>query len=109
MSERATLKKTQRFNNENDFVAHFGPHPYTDEADDVDAEDSQLQEEEMNVEEFNNIANFIKKVVSDCVKEYCEEHFEEINAGAIMLHEAKKKRKMVKAASLKLQLEKSNK
>lgn len=85
MNERATLKKSRNFYGETEFKELENESNY-----------NEMDEEELNDEIA--VQEMVKGLVSQQVKEYCTEHFEEIIAAAIMLHDAKQKRKLVKAA-----------
>lgn len=94
MNEKSSLKKSRNFYGVDDLESQlehgndYGKYLSQDEI----TEDMQEISDEKAVEEM------VLKLVSDNVKEYCEKHFEEIIAGAIMLHDLKQKRKIVKAA-----------
>lgn len=98
MNERPTLKRSSKYYNLEDYEPTNSQEDQMSQTTDI-----------METEDFLAIEQFVRPIVQNSVKEYCEEHFEEIIAAAIMLHEAKKKRKQVKAASLTFKTEKSNK
>lgn len=101
MTQKPTLKKSRNFyvptdkpQYQNDYEDQFGPHGPTDELSAEISEEMKMDEESILVQEF------VKSLISEEVKHYCEEHFEEIIAGAIALHDLKQKRKIVKASKL---------
>lgn len=104
MNEKPTLKRSSKYYNLEDYNPENPVETSPEFLEDMSEDHQQLL-----LEDYLALEEHIKPMVQLHVKEYCEEHFEEIIAAAIMLHEAKKKRKQVKAASLTFKTEKSNK
>jgi len=93
MNEKPTLKKSRNF--------YVPPKDEDYPQDGNSFDESIINHLDMDEEDVNDtiaVEQMVSEIVSRQVKEYCTEHFEEIIAAAIMLHDAKQKRKLVKAA-----------